>query len=91
MDSASFYQLWQDPKSALGETLLKQSEVQISPGENKTIKISKVSGANYLAAVAIFRTPGLTDWKAVMSISKAIPMVPKSVTINLVKNRITMH
>lgn len=87
--SSSFYQLWKNPKAALGSDLVSRKTVHISPGETKNITIERKDKTQYVAAVAVFRHPSSHDWRSVTKITHwSVPYVPQHIQVDVVNNRI---
>lgn len=59
---ASFEDVWEDPEAALGDNLLDSQELTIFPGQIVVHNMQRNEGADYLAAVAIFRRPVGQSW-----------------------------
>jgi len=73
LTGASFDELLDHDKDTLGEDLLNVQEVTINPGENAEPPMSRHADAAYVAAVALFRQPVGTSWRAIKKLSPADP------------------
>lgn len=88
-DSSSFYQLWKNPKAALGGDFINRNTVHISPGQTKNITIERKDETKYIAALAVFRHPSSHDWRSATEITKwSPPYVPQHIRVDVVNNRI---
>jgi len=90
-DSASFYQLWQQYKTALGSSLLDTSTARLRPGQSKTIKLDKADGMQYLGVVAVYRQPASNHWRVIQKFGKGVPYIPQSISLSLVGNHIYLR
>jgi type VI secretion system VasD/TssJ family lipoprotein len=86
--NASFYDLWKHPESTLGPTLIKHQSITLNPGEKQTLKTKRKKGANFIAAMAVFRKPSTTHWKVYKKLPKAVPYIPTRLLLGLTENRI---
>ena len=62
---SDIFQLLDHDKDALGDELLDRSELELQPGESRTIKMPLKDGAKYLAVVAGYRDADHADWRSV--------------------------
>ena len=69
LTGASFDDLLDHDKDALGEDLLGVQEQTINPGESLEVPIPRNPETNYLLAVALFRRPAGTTWKVVRKLT----------------------
>lgn len=60
--NASFEQIWQDDKTALGDTLVKVEEMSIYPNTRVAFKFERDDSAQFLIAAALFREPKGRTW-----------------------------
>jgi len=65
LEAAEFDQLYRNEKETLGETLLRVDEIALSPGGSLRKLLPRDPAAHALAAVAIFRRPSGTGWRAI--------------------------
>lgn len=72
-ESASYETLYRGEKETLGEDLLAQDELVLSPGETVKKKIVADKPARALLVVGIFRKPTGTSWRAVVPIERGRP------------------
>lgn len=86
--NASFYELWKHPESTLGNTLVSHQSITLNPGEKKTLKTNRKRGANFIAAIAIFRKPHSRQWKVYKQLPRAVPYIPTRILLGLTGNRI---
>jgi type VI secretion system protein VasD len=86
--NASFHELWKYSEKTLTKTLVQHQAIILNPGEQRILKIYRKQDANFIAAIAIFRTPSATHWKVYKKLPKAIPYVPTRILFGLTENRI---
>lgn len=67
-NQADFFSLWEREKEALGSDVVARDEVQLRPGESKTIDRAVGSDARHVAAVASFRDLERTGWRAAVEL-----------------------
>lgn len=79
--SASFNDLWRNASSALGSSLLDSQSVMVSPSSKTSVRIDRNKKARYIGVVAIFRRPGMGNWRAVTKIPSRAGAVFNSVDI----------
>jgi len=70
---ASFDDLLDHDKDTLGDDLLAQQELTINPGDQATPPFNRNPDTGYLMAVALFRQPAGTSWRAVKKLSPPDP------------------
>jgi type VI secretion system VasD/TssJ family lipoprotein len=68
-----FDDLMDHDKEALGEDFLGVQEVTINPGERQEPPIVRKPDAGFLLAVALFRRPAGTTWKAIKRLNPPDP------------------
>ena len=74
LTGASFDDLLDHDKDAFGDDLLGQAlEITINPGDQATPPVVRNPDAQYLLAVALFRQPVGTNWRAVKKLSAPDP------------------
>lgn len=73
LNGASFDDLLDHDKDALGDDLLGQQELTINPGDQATPPLVRNPEAGYLMAVALFRQPVGTNWRAVKKLAAPDP------------------
>ena len=104
LTGASFDDLLDHDKDALGEDLLTQQELTINPGDQMTPPTVRNPDAGYLVAVALFRQPVRTNWRAMKKLAppnpehcnagnreKGSPALDTSVRFFLDENRIELR
>jgi type VI secretion system protein VasD len=62
--NASFEQVWQDDKTALGDSLVKVEELSVYPNTRVAFKFERNDAAQFLTAAALFREPKGRTWFA---------------------------
>lgn len=73
LQGASFDDILDHDKETLGEDFVGVSELTINPGETLDPPLVRSPDANYLAAVALFRRPAGTTWRAVQRLAPPDP------------------
>jgi type VI secretion system VasD/TssJ family lipoprotein len=68
-----FDDLLDHDKDTLGEDFVAMQEVTLNPGEQLEPAVTRNPAANYLLAVALFRQPAGTTWKASKRLSPPDP------------------
>jgi type VI secretion system protein VasD len=71
LTGASFDELLDHDKDTLGDDFLNVQEVTINPGDNADPPMSRHADAAYVAAVALFRQPVGTSWRAIKKLAPA--------------------
>jgi type VI secretion system protein VasD len=89
--SASFDDLLDHDREALGEDFLAVQEVTINPSEKLDPPIARNADATTLGAVALFRQPSGTTWRAIVRLASpdaqyCHPAPPPKDTKNASKN-----
>lgn len=64
LKNAGFSDAWEAPKQALGDSLLESHEYVVYPEQKHTETVLINDEATHVAAVAVFREPEGTDWRA---------------------------
>jgi len=72
--NASFDDLLDHDRDALGEDFLAVQEVTINPGEKLDPPIARNADTTTLGAVALFRQPSGTTWRAIVRLSPPDPL-----------------
>lgn len=87
---ASYKQLWHDDISALGDSLMRQTEFMVKPGSKMNLKFTHNKEAKFIGVVAMFREPSKGQWRAVYSIegrgifqSKPLQIVLNEHSVNI--------
>jgi type VI secretion system VasD/TssJ family lipoprotein len=97
-----FDDLMDHDKESLGEDFLAVQEVTINPGERQEPPIVRKPDAGFLLAVALFRRPAGTTWKAIKRlnppdpqfchpVAKGARIVDGTVRLALDENRIELR
>jgi type VI secretion system VasD/TssJ family lipoprotein len=73
LTGASFDDLLDHDKDTFGDDLLGQLEITINPGDQATPPLTRNPDAGYLLAVALFRQPVGTNWRAMKKLSPPDP------------------
>jgi type VI secretion system protein VasD len=88
MESAEFEDLYRREKELLGEDLVQVDELEVPPGQQVGKTISREKGAQYVAAVALFRRPGGFSWRSIVELPK--PSRRAELTFGLEEYRINL-
>ena len=67
-DRVDFLALYQDDKGALGGNLLSKEEIDLKPGEKKTVHIQPSDSTLELGFFAVFRVYDKTRWRDTITI-----------------------
>jgi len=62
--NSSFEQVWQDDKTALGDSLGKVEEFTVYPNTRTEVKFERDESAQFMVAAALFREPKGRTWHA---------------------------
>jgi type VI secretion system protein VasD len=73
LQGAAFDDVLDHDKEALGDELVATNEVTISPGDRVEPPIVRNPESTYVAAVALFRRPAGTTWRALKKLSPPDP------------------
>jgi len=73
LTGTSFDDLLDHDKEALADEFLGVQEVTVNPGERQEPPVARNADANFLMAVALFRQPTGTTWKAIKKLLPANP------------------
>jgi type VI secretion system protein VasD len=73
LTAASFDELLDHDRDALGEDFLSAQEMTINPNDKLEPPVARNADANYLAAVALFRQPAGTTWRAILKLPAPDP------------------
>jgi type VI secretion system protein VasD len=65
---ADFFSLWDREKDTLGAELVARDEVQLRPGESRTIERPAGADAQQLAVVAAYRDIERADWRGAIAL-----------------------
>ncbi len=87
-NSATFRQLWRHDSHLLGATLLHRQEIIINPGQTLAVNLPANNNASYVGALAIFRRPGLSEWRTLIAMPTAFDRYFSQLQIALHGNRI---
>jgi type VI secretion system VasD/TssJ family lipoprotein len=74
MEEADFATIWQAPVPALGPDLLAARELTMFPGQSSWVELSLKPEVRFLVAVAIFRVPTATQWRAIVPLPDSARM-----------------
>jgi type VI secretion system protein VasD len=74
LTGASFDDILDRDKEALGSDLCEVQEVTLSPGETIPRAVKRAPDAGFIAAVALYRRPKGNDWRAVKQLPPTDPM-----------------
>jgi len=77
-NNADFFALFDNDQQVLGGDLLAREEVELAPGEQRTVEFVVMGEAKYVAAMAAYRDIRNAQWHAVQA-------APKKGLMNLVK------
>jgi type VI secretion system protein VasD len=73
LSGASFDDLLDHDRDALGDEFLAVQEVTVNPGDKTDPPATRNAEATYLAAVALFRQPAGTTWRAIVKLPTPDP------------------
>ncbi|MEY4575679.1 MAG: type secretion system lipoprotein TssJ [Pseudomonadota bacterium] len=65
LQRASFEEMLESPKQTLGQTLVKDLELTIYPGQRTAQHLVRESKADYIVGVAVFRNPLGSAWRTI--------------------------
>jgi type VI secretion system protein VasD len=74
ISNASFDDMLDHDKDALGEDFLAVQEVTINPGDKLDPPMTRNPDATVLGAVALFRQPSGTTWRAIVKLPSPDPL-----------------
>lgn len=91
-ENASFDELWKEDYQVLGNDLVMKEEITMDPAYQRHIEMPRHDQAQYLAAMAVYRTPENGSWRDVdkMPGNFMTRRFDKSVRITLEKNRLIL-
>lgn len=72
---ADFFSLWDREQDTLSADLVAREEIQLRPGEQRTIERPADPDARQLAVVAAYRNLERADWR------RAVPIKPNQVNV----------
>ncbi|WP_028239104.1 type VI secretion system lipoprotein TssJ [Stutzerimonas azotifigens] len=64
--NADFFSLYQRPKQALSPDMVIQEELELRPGEQRTLKLHVQEGSRYVGVLAAYRDLPETNWRLVI-------------------------
>jgi type VI secretion system VasD/TssJ family lipoprotein len=73
LTGASFDDLLDHDREALGEELLAVQEVTVNPSDKNEPSLARNAEATHLAAVALFRQPAGTTWRTIVKLPPPDP------------------
>lgn len=88
---ATFTELWQNDREALGSSLLSRREISLAPGAKTQLNLMRNPEATYIGAIAIFRKPQAGHWRGYKRIGRSMPLTHTQMQISLIGNRLRMH
>jgi type VI secretion system protein VasD len=72
-EQASFDDVLDHDRDAMGDDLISVQEVTVNPGERLAPVVTRGADASILAAVALFREPSGSAWRAVATLASPDP------------------
>ena len=69
-ENADFFTLYQRPKESLQPDLVTSEELELRPGENRTLKVSLQPGSRYLGVLAAYRDLPESRWRLVIPLQE---------------------
>lgn len=88
---ATFWQLWQRDHATLGNSIIAERQVTVTPGVSTRVIFQREADAQYLGVMALFRQSISGHWRAIKKLVIANPFMATTAKINLIKNRITIN
>ena len=73
LEQASFDDVLDHDHDTLGEDFVSVQEVTVNPGERLAPALTRAADATFLAAVALFREPSGSSWRAFMKLPAPDP------------------
>ena len=67
-ENVDFFSLYQRPKEALAPDLVVQEELELRPGESRTLKLSVNEGSRYVGVLAAYRDLPEARWRYVIAL-----------------------
>lgn len=67
-ENADFFSLYQGPKEALAPDMVVQEELELRPGESRTLKLSVNEGSRYVGVLAAYRDLPEASWRYVIAL-----------------------
>ncbi|MCM2329787.1 MAG: type VI secretion system lipoprotein TssJ [Pseudomonas sagittaria] len=70
-ENADFFSLYQRPKEALSPDLVTLEELELRPGETRTLKLSVQADSRYVGVLAAYRDLPEAQWRFVIPLEAA--------------------
>lgn len=67
-DNADFFDLYDRPAQSLGTDLLALEELELRPGDGKSLKLRTSAKGRYVAVLVAYRDVARSDWRYVVPI-----------------------
>lgn len=67
-ENTDFFSLYQRPKEALAPDMVVQEELELRPGESRTLRLSVNDGSRYVGVLAAYRDLPETNWRYVIAL-----------------------
>jgi len=71
VEESDFEAIWDTPKEALGDDLVGSRDLTMFPGQAQLIDLPLKPQVRFLVAVAIFRRPTGTQWRAIVPLPES--------------------
>lgn len=89
---ATFRELWQQDKQALGSSLISKRQVIIKPGDTTKVKITRDKNCHYIGIVALFRKPDGDSWRVIYEVTSTSSFIfALKIHVDLHKNQIALE
>ena len=88
---ATFWELWNNDKKTLGNTMLSKNVVTVVPNVPQKASIKRNKQANFIGVVAIFRKPVGNDWRVIQQLNKPQSMSSDHINILLHGNKVKVE
>lgn len=90
-----FFDIYDDEKETLGDTLIKKQEFELSPNESRKLAISPNNKTKFIGIVAAFRNLDNAKWQEIIALKSqkptGIPVITsQNFEINLDQNKIKL-
>lgn len=69
-ENADFFTLYQRPKESLQPDLVSSEELELRPGETRSLKLSVQPGSRYLGVLAAYRDLPESSWRLVVPLEE---------------------
>lgn len=70
-ENADFFSLYERAKESLGADLAASEELELRPGETRTLKLRAAEGSRYVGLLAAYRNLPDSQWRQVLPLNPA--------------------